>query len=93
MGSGAAVRAAASGRVIHSDASLAGYGNMVIIKHRGDLSSVYAHNRRNLARVGDFVEPGQVIAEAGQTGRATSPHVHFEIRRDGKPIDPLDYLP
>ena len=72
--------------------SLAGYGNMVIVKHAGNFSTVYAHNRKNRVRVGQFVEKGQVIAEVGQTGRATTPHVHFEVRRDGKARNPLDYL-
>ena len=89
---GTEVRAIESGRVIHSDASLKGYGNMVIVKHSGRYSSVYAHNRRNLVRVGDFVERGDVIAEVGRTGRASSPHLHLEIRRDGKARNPLDFL-
>ena len=90
---GATIRAAASGRVIHSDASVAGYGNMVIVKHAGSVSTVYAHNRRNIVRVGEFVQQGQPIAELGQTGRTTAPHLHFEVRRDGRPRDPLKYLP
>ena len=59
----------------------------------GKVSTVYAHNRRNLVRVGEFVERGQVIGEVGRTGRATTDHLHFEVRRDGKPRDPLQYLP
>ncbi len=90
---GTQVRAAESGRVVHSNARLEGYGNMIIVKHSGSLSTVYAHNHRNLVRVGDFVEKGQVIAEVGKTGRASAPHLHFEVRRDGAPADPLDYLP
>jgi murein DD-endopeptidase MepM/ murein hydrolase activator NlpD len=79
--------------VIHSGNTLAGYGNTVIIKHVGKFSTVYAHNRRNLVREGDFVERGQVIAEVGDTGRTTAPHLHFEIRRNGSPNNPLHYLP
>jgi lipoprotein NlpD len=90
---GTKIQAAESGRVIHSDDSLAGYGNLIIVKHPGDVSTVYAHNRRNLVKVGDFVQKGQVIAEVGRTGRATTDHLHFEVRRDGKPRDPLWYLP
>ncbi len=90
--SGTAVRAAEAGRVIHSDDSLAGYGNMVIVKHLGVYSTVYAHNRRNLVKVGEFVQRGQVIAELGETGRTTAPHLHFEVRQDGHPANPLDYL-
>ena len=91
-GSGTIVRAAESGRVIHADATLAGYGKMIVIKHAGRLSSVYAHNRKLLVEVGQFVEKGEPIAEVGETGNATTPHLHFEIRSDGSPRDPLKYL-
>lgn len=90
---GARIRAAEAGRVVHSGNSLAGYGNMVILKHGGAFSTVYAHNRRNLVRVGQFVEKGQTIAEVGKTGRATAPHLHFEVRHNGAPRNPLQYLP
>ncbi len=89
---GTIVRAAESGRVIHADASLSGYGNMVILKHADRFSTVYAHNRKLLVRVGQFVEKGDAIAEIGKTGNATVPHLHFEIRSDGSPRDPLAYL-
>ncbi len=90
---GTPIRAAESGRVVHSGSKLAGYGNMIILKHAGKLSTVYAHNRKNLVRVGQFVEKGQIIGEVGSTGRTSAPHVHFEVRRDGRPRDPLQYLP
>ncbi len=93
MPSGSPVRAAEAGRVIHSGSGLSGYGKLVILRHAGKLSTVYAHNRRNLVRVGEFVERGQVIAEVGKSGNASTPHLHFEVRRDGSPIDPLRYLP
>lgn len=89
---GTPIRAAEAGRVIHSDAKLSGYGNMIILKHTGAFSTVYAHNRRNLVKVGEFVEKGQIIGEVGRTGRTTSPHLHFEVRRNGRPRDPLQYL-
>lgn len=89
---GTVVRAAEAGRVIHADASLSGYGKLVILKHAGRLSSVYAHNRKLLVGVGQFVEKGDAIAEIGQTGNASVPHLHFEIRSDGSPRDPLEYL-
>jgi lipoprotein NlpD len=89
---GTKIRAAESGRVTHSG-WLAGYGRVVILKHSGKYSSVYAHNRKNLVRKGAFVEKGQVVAEVGSSGRASGPHVHFEIRRDRKAKDPLAYLP
>jgi murein DD-endopeptidase MepM/ murein hydrolase activator NlpD len=89
---GTPVHAAASGRVIHADSSLSGYGKMVIIKHGDRYSTVYAHNDRLFVKVGQFVEQGQRIAEVGKTGRASSPHLHFEVRYDGRPRDPMGHL-
>jgi murein DD-endopeptidase MepM/ murein hydrolase activator NlpD len=91
--SGTPVRAAARGRVVHSGQGVTGYGNLVIINHEGATATVYAHNRRNLVRVGEWVEQGEVIAEVGQTGHASGPHLHFEVRRDGQPQNPLQFLP
>lgn len=91
--SGTPIRAAESGRVVHSNSRLAGYGNMIILKHAGKISTVYAHNRANLVKVGEFVKKGQVIAEVGRTGRTTAPHLHFEVRQDGRARNPLNYLP
>ncbi len=90
---GTLIHAAEAGRVVHSDNTLSGYGNLVIIKHAGIFTTVYAHNKRNLVRVGQFVEKGEAIAEVGRTGRTTASHLHFEIRRDGSPRNPVDYLP
>lgn len=89
---GTPVLAAEAGRVIHSGV-LGDYGRVVILKHAGRYQSVYAHNRVNRVRKGDFVEKGQVIAEVGRTGNASGPHLHFEVRRDRRPLDPLQYLP
>jgi murein DD-endopeptidase MepM/ murein hydrolase activator NlpD len=91
--SGTPVHAAEAGRVIHSGEGLGDYGKVVIVKHAGRYSSVYAHNRRNRVRKGEFVEKDQVIAEVGKTGNASGNHVHFELRRDRRPEDPLLYLP
>jgi murein DD-endopeptidase MepM/ murein hydrolase activator NlpD len=90
---GTPVRAAEAGRVIHSGGGLGDYGNVVIVKHAGRYSTVYAHNRRNRVRKGEFVEKGQVIAEVGRSGNASGNHLHFEVRRDRRPQDPLLYLP
>ena len=90
---GTLVRAAEAGRVIHADASLAGYGKMIVLKHAGRLYSVYAHNSKLLVEVGQFVEKGQEIAEVGATGNATTSHLHFEIRSNNTPRDPLEFLP
>jgi len=89
---GTPVRAAEAGRVIESG-WLGDYGRIIVVKHAGYYSTVYAHNRKNKVSKGDFVERGQVIAEVGATGNASGPHLHFEVRRDSKPEDPLAFLP
>jgi len=89
---GAPIRAAESGRVIHSG-RLGAYGKVVIIKHAGSYRTVDAHARKLHVRKGQFVERGQRIAEVGTTGRSTGPHLHFEIRKRATPQNPLVYLP
>lgn len=90
---GTPVVAAAAGRVIYSSDKIRSYGNLVIIKHQGRYSTVYAHNQKNLVGEGDFVEKGQVIARVGDTGRASAPHLHFEVRFGKKPRNPEFFLP
>ena len=92
VNSGAFIRAAAPGKVVYSGNSLINYGHLVIIKHSRDYLSAYANNRKLLVSEGEMVAAGQKIAELGgaETG---SPHLHFEIRKKGKPVDPLRYLP
>lgn len=87
---GQPILATASGKVVF-DGSIRGYGKTVVIYHGKGLSSVYAHNRENLVSRGDIVEQGQAIATVGQTGHSTGYHLHFEIRREGKPENPLRY--
>ena len=89
---GTPVLAAESGRVIESGWR-GDYGYVVVVKHARNYSTLYAHNRRVRVKKGAFVEKGDVIAEVGQTGNATGPHLHFEIRREREPADPLRYLP
>lgn len=86
------VVAAADGRVIFSGPGPRGYGNLMIVKHDDDTLSVYAHNRALLVKEGTNVKRGQRIAELGSSG-ADRPKLHFEIRRQGKPVDPSAYLP
>jgi lipoprotein NlpD len=90
---GTPVRAAEAGRVIYSGNGMRDYGNVVIVKHVGYYATVYAHNRRNRVREGSFVEKGDVIAEVGDSGNASRPHLHFEIRRGARAIDPILVLP
>ncbi len=86
------VVAAADGRVVYSGAGLRGYGQLIIIKHNDTYLTAYAHNQRLLVNEGEHVTRGTQIAEMGDT-EADSVRLHFEIRREGSPIDPLSYLP
>lgn len=90
--SGTAVVAAGSGIVTYSGYN-GGYGRMIIISHGYGYTSVYAHNSQNLVDVGDQVNQGDLIARIGQTGRATGPHLHFEVRVNGEPKNPKNFLP
>ncbi len=89
---GTIVRAAKDGRVIASGYA-GGYGREVVIEHRNNFITRYAHNSVNFVKVGDLVRKGQAIALVGTTGRSTGPHLHFEIRLNEIPLDPLDFLP
>jgi lipoprotein NlpD len=89
---GQSVRAAAPGKVVYSGSGLSGYGRLIIIKHNKDFLSAYAHNRKLIAREGQWVEKGAVIAQMGSSG-TNRPQLHFEIRKKGRPVDPLRYLP
>jgi lipoprotein NlpD len=86
------VRAAADGVVVYSGNGLVGYGELVIIKHNDSFLSAYGHNRKRLVTEGQHVKAGQQIAEMGSTG-ASRDELEFQIRKDGNPVDPLDYLP
>lgn len=86
------VRAAAGGRVVYAGSGLVGYGRLIILKHNDTYLSAYGHNRDLLIQEGDEVRAGQVIAAMGSSG-TNRIQLHFEIRRNGKPVDPLRYLP
>ncbi len=70
-----------------------GYGRVVIVDHGNGFETRYAHNQRNRVRKGQRVERGGVIAEVGSSGNASAPHVHFEVRRYGRALDPMTFLP
>ncbi len=89
---GDSIRAAESGKVSFSG-RISGYGNIIIIDHPRGYSTVYAHNSANLVQKGQSVSKGEVIARLGATGNATGSHLHFEVRENGKPVNPLNYLP
>lgn len=89
---GEPVVAAESGTVVYAGDGLRGYGNLLIIKHSQSFLSAYAHNDKLLVAEGQAVQAGQQIAEVGSSGTNID-KLHFEIRRDGKPVDPLQYLP
>ncbi|MDO5668052.1 MAG: M23 family metallopeptidase [Alcaligenaceae bacterium] len=80
---------AASNGVVSSSAYVSGYGNLVEIDHGSGVTTVYAHNNENLVEAGDIVGRRQIIARIGNTGNSTGPHLHFEVRLDGIPIDPM----
>lgn len=89
---GAPVRSAGDGVVVYSGSGLVGYGELIIIKHNDAWLSAYGHNRNRLVNEGALVKAGQQIAEMGRSGAARD-MLHFEIRYNGKPVDPLIYLP
>lgn len=90
---GTSVRAALPGTVTVSTYNRGGYGYYVMIDHGSGLSTLYGHNSQLLARVGQTVEAGDVIALSGSTGRSTGPHLHFEVRINGERTNPRSYLP
>ena len=89
---GAPVQAAADGEVVYVGSAVRGYGNLVIVRHSDDYITAYAHNRKVLVAEKQSVKRGQAIAELGRSD-ADRPKLHFEIRHQGKPVDPLKYLP
>jgi murein DD-endopeptidase MepM/ murein hydrolase activator NlpD len=89
---GDTIKAADNGVVIHSD-WLGGYGKVVILDHGNGLQTLYAHNSELLVAEGQVVRKGQGITRAGSTGYSTGPHLHFEVRKNGSPTDPMVYFP
>jgi murein DD-endopeptidase MepM/ murein hydrolase activator NlpD len=88
---GTPVKTAGEGEVLYAGEQR-GYGLIVIVQHSEHLITLYAHNRDLRVRTGQKVRRGQVIATVGESGKTSGPQLHFEVRKDGKPMDPLDYL-
>jgi murein DD-endopeptidase MepM/ murein hydrolase activator NlpD len=88
---GSDIIAVASG-VVSWSGERSGYGNMVEVAHGDGVITRYAHNQENLVKVGDMVRRGDVVALMGNSGRSTGPHVHFEVHKNGRPVDPASYL-
>ena len=89
---GAPLRAAENGVVAYAGNELPGYGNLLLIRHDGGWMSAYAHNETLLVSRGEEVARGQIVSHAGATGSVSSPQAHFELRRNGKPVNPVKYL-
>lgn len=88
---GTNIKAAGTGVITYSG-TRSGYGRVIIIKHSSGYETLYAHNSKNLVKVGEKVEKGQIIAKMGTTGRTTGCHLHFEVHKNGKPINPLTMI-
>jgi murein DD-endopeptidase MepM/ murein hydrolase activator NlpD len=82
------VHAAADGTVVYVGAKIRGYGRMIVLKHPGNYYTVYAHHSKNIAKWGNKVTKGQLIAYSGKTGHSTGPHLHFELRQGTQSFDP-----
>ena len=89
---GSSIKAAAAGKVVYSGSGLIGYGRLIIIKHNDFFLSAYAHNKEILVKEGEQIKLGQKIATMGSSG-TNRVILHFEIRRNGKPVNPLKFLP
>jgi len=90
---GTPIRAADDGVVAYSGNELKGYGNLVLVRHANGFVTAYAHASELLVKRNDQVHKGQVIAKSGQTGTASTPQLHFEVRKNSAPVDPIQYLP
>ena len=89
---GTLIKAADSGVVAFSG-KMRGYGNIIVLQHKDNFFTGYAHNSRNGVKEGQRVKQGEVIGKVGLTGRTTGPHLHFEVRHGTKPRNPLFFLP
>jgi len=89
---GTPVHASHEGRVLYAGGGISGYGKLVVLRHPSGLATVYAHNSRIQVKRGQWVRRGQWIANSGASGRASGPHVHFEVRAGSRPLNPMDLI-
>ena len=89
---GTPVKASETGTVIYSGSELEDFGNLILLSHAGGWVSAYAHASTTLVRRGQKVSRGQVIAKSGRSGNATVPKLHFELRKNSNPVNPLQHL-
>ena len=90
---GTPIFAALAGHVIYAGSGFRGYGRFIIVEHNNDWATFYGHLDKILIKQGEMIKQGQLIGQMGRTGRATGTHLHFELRRDKKAIDPIAFLP
>jgi murein DD-endopeptidase MepM/ murein hydrolase activator NlpD len=90
---GTDIKAAATGEVVYAGSELVGFGNLVLIRHPGGWVTAYAHADTIVVKEGDLVKQGQRIGTVGQTGNASSPQLHFELRKGKEPVNPAGHLP
>ena len=90
---GTPIRAAGSGRVVHIESQIGNYGKFLIVRHDDGFQTLYAHLSSFDVGVGDFVYQGDILGRMGNTGRSTGPHLHFSVIRNGRFVNPLNYLP
>lgn len=89
---GESVNASLDGKVVNAGYNNGGYGNLIVIEHQGNMKTYYAHLSEIYVNVGDIVKKDDIIGTVGSTGNSTGPHLHFELRVDNKPVDPVKYI-
>jgi murein DD-endopeptidase MepM/ murein hydrolase activator NlpD len=87
---GQAIVAVRAGKVVHAG-PMGTYGNLVVVDHGDGFTTAYAHQSRVAVRAGERVRAGQAVGRVGSTGASTGPHLHYETRVNGEPVDPMRY--
>jgi murein DD-endopeptidase MepM/ murein hydrolase activator NlpD len=89
---GVGVRATADGIIVHAEWASGGYGRLVVVDHGGGMQTYYAHLSKINVRIGQEVRRGDIVGAVGSSGRVTAPHLHYEVRIGGAPVNPYIYL-